>query len=50
MIAGVTNGVEWVVIVTDLEICSGLSRIANTDWSNLKFVVAIHLMTNETAK
>jgi hypothetical protein len=32
---------RWVVILTDLKICGGLSWIANTDWSNLKFALYI---------
>jgi hypothetical protein len=30
---------SWLVILTDLKICSGLSWIVNTDWSNLKFAL-----------
>jgi hypothetical protein len=35
----------WVVILTDLKICGGLSWIANTDWSNLKCVVVWQMTT-----
>ena len=38
------------VILTDLKICGGLTKIANTDWSNLKFVVVIDLMTNDDSE
>jgi hypothetical protein len=43
------NEVE-LVILTDLKICGVLSWIANTDWSNLKFVVVIDLMTNDDSE
>jgi hypothetical protein len=39
--AWVSNSVEWVVILTDLKICSGLSWIANTDWLDLKFCCCV---------
>jgi hypothetical protein len=50
VIAGVGDQRCWVVVIlTDLKICGGLSWIANTDWSNLKFVV-VWQMTNDDSE